>query len=226
MPLDVALVHRCQRLRAGVHHEEFPPLLSSEYGTCKPPWRQPRGKFMVSVANSHTHATRIGWHLWEIDLRFAPGLPLGWIFKASFGPTLVHRCQRLCAGVLAVRTSYPHALVSAYTSKQYPHKRPNRESAYTTKQHHVPRACGGRSRGADTLVHHEELTPLLSSEYGTCKIVTASFGPVHPAGVLAVTRCGRICGSNPRIRIHFQEVSAYMTQPRICIHSGFLNDSL
>ena len=44
----------------------------------KPPWRQPRGKQMVSLVNSHTNATRIGWHLWEIDLRFAPGLPPGW----------------------------------------------------------------------------------------------------------------------------------------------------
>ena len=34
-----------------------------------PPWRQPRGKSMVSLVNSHTTATRIGWHLWEIDLR-------------------------------------------------------------------------------------------------------------------------------------------------------------
>ena len=31
-------------------------------------------------ANSHTNATRIGCHLWEIDLRFAPGLPPGWLF--------------------------------------------------------------------------------------------------------------------------------------------------
>jgi len=43
-----------------------------------PPWRQPRGKSMVSSVNSHTNATRIGWHLWEIDLRFAHGLPPGW----------------------------------------------------------------------------------------------------------------------------------------------------
>ena len=43
-----------------------------------PPWRQPRGRWMVSLVNSHTNATRIGWHLWEIDLRFAPGLPPGW----------------------------------------------------------------------------------------------------------------------------------------------------
>ena len=44
---------------------------------------------MVSLVNSHTNATRIGWHLWEIDLRFAPGLgghasgPREWlVFKA------------------------------------------------------------------------------------------------------------------------------------------------
>ena len=33
---------------------------------------------MVYSVNSHTNATRIGWHPWEIDLRFAPGLPPGW----------------------------------------------------------------------------------------------------------------------------------------------------
>jgi len=43
-----------------------------------PPWRQPKGKWMVALVNPHTHATRIGWHMWEIDLRFAPGLPPGW----------------------------------------------------------------------------------------------------------------------------------------------------
>jgi len=43
----------------------------------EPPWRHPRGKSMVSLVNTHTNATRIGWHLWEIDLRFAPGLPPG-----------------------------------------------------------------------------------------------------------------------------------------------------
>ena len=44
-----------------------------------PPWRQPRGKSMVSSVNSHTNATSKRWHLWEIDLRFAPGLPPGWV---------------------------------------------------------------------------------------------------------------------------------------------------
>ena len=43
----------------------------------EPPWRQPRGKSMVSLVNSHTNATRIGWHMWAIDSRFAPGLPPG-----------------------------------------------------------------------------------------------------------------------------------------------------
>ena len=33
---------------------------------------------VVSAVNSHTNASRIGWHLWEIDLMFAPGLPPGW----------------------------------------------------------------------------------------------------------------------------------------------------
>ena len=26
---------------------------------------------MVSFVNSHANATRTGWHLWEIDLKFA-----------------------------------------------------------------------------------------------------------------------------------------------------------
>ena len=33
---------------------------------------------MGSLVKSHTNATRIGWHLREIDLRFAHGLPPGW----------------------------------------------------------------------------------------------------------------------------------------------------
>ena len=37
----------------------------------QPPWRQPRGKEMVSLANSHTNATSKRWHLWEIDSRVA-----------------------------------------------------------------------------------------------------------------------------------------------------------
>ena len=59
-------------------------------GSALPPWRQPRGKSMVYLVNSHTNATRIGRHLWEIDLRFAPGLPPGWhgerFLSRSAGP--------------------------------------------------------------------------------------------------------------------------------------------
>ena len=45
-------------------------------GASGPPCK-PRGNSIVSLVNSHTNAARIGWHLWEIDLRFAPGLPQG-----------------------------------------------------------------------------------------------------------------------------------------------------
>jgi hypothetical protein len=44
-----------------------------------PPLRQPRGNLMVSLVKSHANAIRIGWHLWEIDFRFAPVISLGWI---------------------------------------------------------------------------------------------------------------------------------------------------
>jgi len=43
---------------------------------------------MVSLVNSHTNATRIGWHLWEIDLRFAPGLPPGWRTRVFVAATM------------------------------------------------------------------------------------------------------------------------------------------
>ena len=36
------------------------------------------GKLTVSLVHYYTNATRTGWHLWDIDLRFAPGLPPGW----------------------------------------------------------------------------------------------------------------------------------------------------
>ena len=51
---------------------------SSRFRSQYPPWRQPRGKTIVSLVNSHTNATSKRWHLWEIDLSFAPGLPPGW----------------------------------------------------------------------------------------------------------------------------------------------------
>ena len=53
-----------------------PSLLCSN-----PPWKQPRGKWMFFLVNSHANATSKRWHLWEIDLRFAPGSPPGWLMN-------------------------------------------------------------------------------------------------------------------------------------------------
>ena len=49
----------------------------------QPPWRQPRGKWMVSSVTSHTNATRIGWHVWEIDLKFPLYSTPGWRWRAA-----------------------------------------------------------------------------------------------------------------------------------------------
>ena len=46
---------------------------------------------MVSLVNSHTNATIIGWHLWEIDLRFAHGLPPGRAARSQHGSDMKHR---------------------------------------------------------------------------------------------------------------------------------------
>ena len=50
-----------------------------------PPWRQHRGQLMIYFVNSHANATRIGWHLLEIDSGFAPRLPPGWHGRAESG---------------------------------------------------------------------------------------------------------------------------------------------
>ena len=42
--------------------EDRPTVNPSE---AEPPWRQPRGKWMVSLVNSHANATSKRWHLWE-----------------------------------------------------------------------------------------------------------------------------------------------------------------
>ena len=46
---------------------------------------------MVSLVNSHTNATRIGWHLWEIDL----DLPLGYLQ----GGSLFREIRKFCTGM-------------------------------------------------------------------------------------------------------------------------------
>jgi len=49
---------------------------------------------MVSFIKSRANATRIGWHLWEIDLRFAPGLPTGWILSSRSQPRHIKTAPR------------------------------------------------------------------------------------------------------------------------------------
>ena len=44
----------------------------------RPPWRQAKGKWMISLVTSHTNAIFNSQHLWDIDLRFSPGLPPMW----------------------------------------------------------------------------------------------------------------------------------------------------
>jgi len=51
---------------------------------------------MVSVLNSHSNAASRSWHLWEIGLIFAPGLPSGWP-KSSIlhpNPSLPHQVYK------------------------------------------------------------------------------------------------------------------------------------
>jgi len=72
------------------YSNKFPSVFDTEvqyyakneapYEEYRAPKVQPRGTPMVSLVTSHTNATRIGWHLWQIDLRFAPGLPPGWVW--------------------------------------------------------------------------------------------------------------------------------------------------
>ena len=75
---------------------------------------------MVSLVNSHTNATRIGWHLWEIDFKIASGLPPGWSAGSGSveGPLRTIRAQMVCVvsevgwvavqGYLAQRDLPPH----------------------------------------------------------------------------------------------------------------------
>ena len=55
-----------------------------------PSWKQPRVKLMVSLVNSRTDATRIGWHLWEIDSRFFPGLLPVWLHALPAFQSCLH----------------------------------------------------------------------------------------------------------------------------------------
>ena len=58
---------------AGVHARRPPRHIRQErpLGPEQVRPTQPRGKSIAYLVHSHTNATIIGWHLWEIDLRFA-----------------------------------------------------------------------------------------------------------------------------------------------------------
>ena len=68
--------------------------LNFRYKSVNPPWRQPRGKWMVSLANPHTNTTSKRWHLWEIDLRFALNSTPGWFGEESGPKGAVWRTSR------------------------------------------------------------------------------------------------------------------------------------
>ena len=123
--------------------------------TGTPPWRQPRGKWMVSLVNSDTNATRIGWHLWEIDLRFAPGLPPGWLqssgsrfakllcacpARAIAAEPRVHAPSRRLACVHQTQ----HLLLLMYA--QLPHSRILRPPLPAPGARPIPRFLGQRQR--------------------------------------------------------------------------------
>jgi hypothetical protein len=74
-----------------------------------PPWRQPRGKSIVSWINSHKNATRIGLQLWEIDLRFAPGLLAGAGHSLPVCPSSALLIERLVIYCQTTSVSAAHA---------------------------------------------------------------------------------------------------------------------
>jgi len=55
---------------------------------------------MVSLVNSHTNATRIGWHLRGIDLRFAHGLHPEWVGGQAASVPSIAGASVVLAGIL------------------------------------------------------------------------------------------------------------------------------
>jgi hypothetical protein len=103
----------------------------------EPPWRQPRGKSMVSLVNSHTNATRIGWHLWEIDLRFALDSNSRWENVYLFSPQHLETPPFFGRG--ALRRGSLHRGSLASSSRRLPPP-----LLFTPKSPHVKRGEGER----------------------------------------------------------------------------------
>ena len=49
---------------------------------------------MVALVNSDTNATSKRWHLWELELGFAPELPPGWVVNEECTLLAVEREAR------------------------------------------------------------------------------------------------------------------------------------
>jgi len=77
---------------------------------------------MIALGNSHTNATRIGWHLWEIELIFAPGLPPGWFHAANVYYRRVARLRKAEAQGGSALSSYTKVYSVIYDSGSVPEK--------------------------------------------------------------------------------------------------------
>ena len=143
-----------------------------------PPWRQPRGKLMVSLVNSHTNATRIGWHLWEIDLRFAPGLPPGWFLIAPCPQNkLMIYHQKLTddtedqLSLASIHYLRNHYQVSSHPPLSSPISQPHIKKKFTTLSTlKRPDFAHPRTPRLSQHSHRQALTPLIS------------VNPLFPAG--------------------------------------------
>ena len=84
--------HQVRESVLGTEHVLVAKTIVNRANVClpPPPSGQPRRKLMVSLVKCHTNATRIGWYLWEIDLRFAPVLGTKHVLVAK---TIVNRAN-------------------------------------------------------------------------------------------------------------------------------------
>jgi len=97
--------YRTEALTSRLYRPSLVRALATPYPWMRvPPWRQPTGKLMVSLVNSHAHATLKRWHLWQIDLRFA-------LSSTAEFSWVVHRCTassatRTCSLSLSLSISH------------------------------------------------------------------------------------------------------------------------
>ena len=97
--------------------------------------RQPRGRWMVSLVNSHTHASSKRWHLWEVHLRVALNSTPGWLLARGGRPALpgidpprIHRAQPSSG-------DNPPLLQLAHTHSHGDHARSTKMAPHDTTLH-------------------------------------------------------------------------------------------